>query len=95
MAEALPPKTQPEVDRIVERMKAFLDNPCPDGPKRLSMSREDVRWVVAEIEGGREAFGTLVQTNAGMRTRAATMQSTIDTLMSMRPTENPSSTTAR
>lgn len=92
MAEALPPKTQPEVDRIVERMKAFLDNPCPDGPKRLSMSREDVRWVVAEIEGGREAFGTLVQTNAGMRTRAATMQSTIDTLMSMRPTENPSST---
>ena len=94
MAEALPPKTQPEVDRIVERMKAFLDNPCPDGPKRLSMSREDVRWVVAEIEGGREAFGTLVHTNAGMRTRAATMQSTIDTLMSMRPTENPSSTTA-
>ncbi|BBN90519.1 hypothetical protein [Azospira sp. I09] len=92
MAEALTPKTQPEVDRIVERMKAFLDNPCPDGPKRLSMSREDVRWVVAEIEGGREAFGTLVQTNAGMRTRAATMQSTIDTLMSMRPTENPSST---
>ena len=92
MAEALTPKTQPEVDRIVERMKAFLDNPGPDGPKRLSMSREDVRWVVAEIEGGREAFGTLVQTNAGMRTRAATMQSTIDTLMSMRPTENPSST---
>ena len=92
MAEALTPKTQPEVDRIVERMKAFLDNPCPDGPKRLSMSREDVRWVVAEIEGGREAFGTLVQTNAGMRTRAATMQSTIDTLMSMRPTENPFST---
>lgn len=92
MAEALTPKTQPEVDRIVERMKAFLDNPCPDGPKRLSMSREDVRWVIAEIEGGREAFGTLVQTNAGMRTRAATMQSTIDTLMSMRPTENPSST---
>lgn len=92
MAEALTPKTQPEVDRIVERMKAFLDNPCPDGPKRLSMSREDVRWVVAEIEGGREAFGTLVQTNAGMRTRAATMQSTIDTLISMRPTENHSST---
>jgi len=59
MAEALTPKTQPEVDRIVERMKAFLDNPCPDGPKRLSMSREDQRWVVAEIEGGREAFGTL------------------------------------
>lgn len=92
MAEALTQKTNPEVDRIVERMKAFLDNPCPDGPKRLSMSREDVRWVVAEIEGGREAFGTLVQTNSGMRTRAATMQSTIDTLMSMRSTENPSST---
>lgn len=92
MAEALPPKTQPEVDRIVERMKAFLDNPCPDGPKRLSMSREDVRWVVAEIEGGREAFGTLVQTNASMRSRAATMQSTIDTLMSMRSTETNSST---
>lgn len=92
MAEALPTKTIPEVDRVVERMKVFLDNTGPDGPKRFSMSREDVQWVVAEIEGGREAFGTLVDTNACMRSRAATMQMTIDTLMSMRPTENHSST---
>ena len=92
MAEALSQKTNPEMDRIVERMKAFLDNTGPSGPKRLSLSREDVQWVVAEIEGGREAFGTLVQTNASMRSRAATMQSTIDTLMSMRPTETNSST---
>ena len=92
MAEALSQKTNPEVDRIVERMKAFLDYTGLSGPKRLSLSREDVQWVVAEIEGGREAFGTLVQTNASMRSRAATMQSTIDTLMSMRPAETNSST---
>ena len=77
-------KTNSEVDRIVERMTSWLAKTPIEAKKPFSLSHEEVQWLVAEIEGGREAFGTLVDNNAGLKSRMNTMQGTIDTLMAMR-----------
>lgn len=77
-------QTNPEVDRIVEKMTRWLAATPPEAPKPFPLTRAEVQWVLAEIEGGREAFGTIVQNNTGLRSRMASMQGTIDTLMSMR-----------
>lgn len=84
MAQTPPPQTNPEVDRLVARMSKWIGETTPESTKRLTLSREDAQWLLAEIEGGREAFGTIVQANAGLRARVATMQHTIDILNSMR-----------
>ncbi len=77
-------QTNPEVDRIVEKMTRWLAATPPEATKPFPLTRAEVQWVLAEIEGGREAFGTIVESNTGLRSRVATMQGTIHTLMSMR-----------
>lgn len=77
-------QTNPEVDRIVDKMTRWLAKTPLEAKKPLPLTREEVQWLVAEIEGGREAFGTIVDKNAGLKSRMNTMQGTIDTLMSMR-----------
>jgi hypothetical protein len=77
-------KTNPEVDRIVEKMSRWLAATPPEAQKPFPLTRDEVQWLLAEIEGGREAFGTIVESNTGLRSRVATMQGTINTLMSMR-----------
>ena len=84
MAQTPAAQTNPEVDRIVDKMTRWLADSPPEAPEPLLLSRTEVQWLLAEIEGGREAFGTIVQNNMGLRSRMATMQGTIDTLMSMR-----------
>lgn len=74
----------PEVDRILPRMSDWLERTTPEGKTKLAFSREDVQWLLGEIEGGREAFGALVETNAGLRNEVGRMRQTIDTLMAMR-----------
>ena len=84
MAQPPAAQTNPEVDRIVDKMTRWLAATPPEAQKPFPLTRAEVQWVLAEIEGGREAFGTIVQNNMGLRSRMATMQGTIDTLMSMR-----------
>lgn len=84
MANTTTSETNPEVDRLCARLSNWLAKTAPDGTGRLTLDRADVQWLLAEIEGGREAFATVVQNAAGLRDRMANMQRTIDTLMSMR-----------
>lgn len=77
-------KTNPEVDRIVEKMSRWLAATPPEAQKPFPLTRDEVQWLLAEIEGGREAFGTIVESNAGLKSRIETMQGTINTFMSMR-----------
>lgn len=84
MAQNSTARTNPEVDRIVDKMTRWLAKTPLEAKKPLPLNREEVQWLVAEIEGGREAFGTIVDNNAGLKSRMNTMQGTIDTLMSMR-----------
>ena len=84
MAQNSTARTNPEVDRIVDKMTRWLAKTPLEAKKPLPLTREEVQWLVAEIEGGREAFGTIVDNNAGLKSRMNTMQGTIDTLRSMR-----------
>lgn len=84
MAKTPAAQTNPEVDRIVDKLTRWLADTPADATEPCPLSREEVKWLLAEIEGGREAFGTIVQNNMGLKTRVATMQGTIDTFMSMR-----------
>ncbi len=84
MAQNSTARTNPEVDRIVDKITRWLAKTPLEAKKPLPLTREEVQWLVAEIEGGREAFGTIVDNNAGLKSRMNTMQGTIDTLMSMR-----------
>ena len=84
MAQTPTAQTNPEVDRIVEKLSRWLSNTPADAKTRLSLSREESQWLRAEIEGGREAFGAIVDSNTALRERVATMQASINTLMTMR-----------
>lgn len=74
----------PEFDRILSRMSDWLERTTPEGKAKLAFSRQDTQWLLGEIEGGREAFGVLMDTNAGLRNEVGRMRQTIDTLMAMR-----------
>lgn len=76
--------TVQEVDRILIRMSDWLERTTPEEKAKLAFSRLDVQWLLGEIEGGREAFGALVETNAGLRNEVGRMRQTIDALMVMR-----------
>lgn len=84
MTATTPPLTNPEVDSVCVRMSNWIADTAPDDTTTITLSRAEVQWLLAEVEGGREAFGTVVRNAAGLRKRMAEMQRTIDTLMSMR-----------
>ena len=65
-----------EVDLALERLRQADSEP-------ITISREDARWLLAEIDGGREAFGTLVQQKNGLEQQVAQMQRTIDDLSAL------------
>lgn len=48
------PHTAPEVDQVLARLRQM------DGGS-IALSRDDADWLLAEIDGGREAFGAVVQ----------------------------------
>jgi len=70
------PQTLPEVDQVLARLRQM------DGDS-IALSQDDVRWLLAEIDGGREAFGTLVQQKKGLEQRVAQMRRTIDDLSAL------------
>jgi len=84
------PESNPEVDRAIDAVYAALAAPdngdgADEDDGLVTLSRSDVRLMLAEIEGGREAFGTLVDRNAALREKTAAMRRTIDSLsMAMR-----------
>lgn len=67
----------PEVDQVLARLRQMNNEP-------IVLSRQDAGWLLAEIDGGREAFGTLVQQKNGLEQQVAQMRRTIDDLLSMR-----------
>lgn len=69
-------QTTPEVDQVLARLRQV-------GDEAITLSRDDARWLLAEIDGGREAFGTLVQQKKGLEQQVAQMRRTIDDLSAL------------
>lgn len=65
-----------EVDMVLDRLRQ-------DASEAITLSRDDARWLLAEIDGGREAFGTLVQQKKGLEQQVAQMRRTIDDLSAL------------
>ena len=65
-----------EVDMVLDRLRQ-------DASEAITLSRDDARWLLAEIDGGREAFGTLVQQKKGLEQQVAQMRHTIDDLSAL------------
>lgn len=70
-------QTLTEVDRVLARLRQTE-------MRAVTLSHEEVRWLLAEIEGGREAFDTVVRQKKGLEQQVARMQRTIDDLLAMR-----------
>lgn len=78
-------KTVPQVDQILRRMHAFIDH-AGDRPKAsMRLSVEDVRWLAAEIEAGREAFGQIAQEKQDLKLQNDQLQLSIRMLNINRP----------
>lgn len=71
------PHTVPEVDQVLARLRQI------DGTA-ITLSHKEADWLLAEIDGGREAFGTVVQQKKGLEQRVAQLQRSVDTLLAMR-----------
>ena len=69
-------QTIPEVDQVLARLRQVGDN-------SITLSLDDVRWLLAEIDGGREAFGAVVQKKNGLEQQAKQMRRTIDDLSAL------------
>lgn len=69
-------QTVPEVDLVLARLR-HMD------AESIVLSREDAGWLLAEIDGGREAFGTLVQQKKGLEQQVGQMRRTIDDLSAL------------
>ncbi len=65
-----------EVDQVLARLRQV-------GDEAITLSRDDSRWLLAEIDGGREAFGTLVQQKKGLEQQVTQMRRTIDDLSAL------------
>lgn len=70
-------RTVPEVDQVLARLRRMTEKP-------ISLSPQEARWLLAEIDGGREAFGTLVLQQTGLEEQVRQMRRTIDDLLAMR-----------
>ena len=69
-------QTIPEVDQVLARLRQVGDN-------SITLSLDDVRWLLAGIDGGREAFGAVVQKKNGLEQQAKQMRRTIDDLSAL------------
>lgn len=70
-------QTMPEVDLVLARLRQM------DGDS-IALSRDNAEWLLAEIDGGREAFGVVVQQKKELEQKVKQMRRTIDDLLSMR-----------
>lgn len=83
MSTTTPSAINPEVDSVCVRMANWVTDTAEDEKTTFALTRTEVQWLLAEVEGGREAFGTVVRKAACLRKQIAEMQKTIDTLMSI------------
>lgn len=70
-------QTMPAVDQVLDRLRQM-------GGESIALSLADAEWLLAEIDGGREAFGVVVQQKKELEQKVKQMRSTIDGLLSMR-----------
>lgn len=77
-------QTVSEVDQILSRLRGM-------SAKTMTLSRQDVDWLLAEIDGGREAFDAVVQQKKGLEQQSLQMRRTIDDLLAMRGSSNAAS----
>ncbi len=81
-------QTTPDVDRVIGRLKKWMETTSArsDLGGKISLSRDEVKWLLGEIEGGREAFGVLVDQKRQLSQTTQQMRRTIDSLSSPRRT---------
>jgi hypothetical protein len=72
--------TVPEVDQAITRATEALEK----AEGTVQLEKQDLQWLLAEIDGGRIAFGTLVQQKNGLEQQVKQMRRTIDDLLAMR-----------
>lgn len=72
-----PQKTVREVDLVLERLRQMTG-------ETISLSQQEAEWLLAEIDGGREAFGVLAQKNQELQQDKTQMRRTIDDLLAAR-----------
>ncbi|WP_432263109.1 hypothetical protein [Cupriavidus sp. TMH.W2] len=80
------PQTTHELDRILRRLRSLIDASAK-GEKEthcVRISLDDVRWLLAEIDGGREAFAAIVEQKVAALSRISALERTVDSLLSMR-----------
>lgn len=79
-------RTTPDVDRVIDRLKTWLETTSArtELGSKISLSRDEVAWLLGEIEGGREAFGALVDQKRQLTQTTQQMRRTIDSLSSPR-----------
>lgn len=71
--------TSTEVDQAIARISKALAG----GAATLRVAADDIKWLLAEIEGGREAFGTIVGQKNALRAEVANLRRTIQSLQAM------------
>lgn len=70
------PNALAEVDQVLARLRQMNGD-------SVTLSREDAGWLLAEIDGGREAFGAVVQKKNGLEQQVKQMRRTIDDLSAL------------
>lgn len=78
---AVPWVIDPNVAQAIERLKSAVE---PPDKGAVSLSVSDAQWLLGEIEGGQEAFGTVVNQNAALRYEVAKLRQNIDGLLALR-----------
>ena len=69
-------QTMLEVDQVLARLRQMNGD-------SVTLSRNDAQWLLAEIDGGREAFGAVVQKKNGLEQQVKQMRRTIDDLSAL------------
>lgn len=69
-------KALAEVDQVLARLRQMNGD-------SVTLSRNDTQWLLAEIDGGREAFGAVVQKKNGLEQQVKQMRRTIDDLSAL------------
>lgn len=69
-------KSLAEVNQVLARLRQMNGD-------SVTLSREDAGWLLAEIDGGREAFGAVVQKKNGLEQQVKQMRRTIDDLSAL------------
>lgn len=69
-------QTMPEVDQAITRLRQMVG-------ESVTLSSQDAEWLLAEIDGGREAFGVVVQQKRELEQKVGQMRRTIDDLSNM------------